>query len=300
MAKTAVAAARAVVRARFGDDYLPARPRTHRPRARRADAPRHATEAHEAIRPTGFAPAAGDVLLAAEGAALAFDGHRRAWRGEGDEREDGAGGALPGLAEGAPVTVTAARAVRHVSEPPPRYTEAGLVRRLEELGIGRPSTWAAIVAVLQQCDYAMLHDRRFVPTERGRIATAFLEAFFGRWVEYGFTAAMEADLDRVAGGALAWRGMLAEFWDGFHAALEDAGGLERATVLAAVEARLDGFLFGAAPRSPDRRRCPVCGSGELELRLGRYGPFVGCGAYPTRAYPSCQGAARAQPAATLP
>ena len=327
MATTAVAAARAVVRARFGDDYLPAKPRTYRPRARRADTPRHATEAHEAIRPTGFtrspedvegrldrasarlyglvwrralasqmatarvdrvriglAPAAGstggDVLLAAEGADLAFDGHRRAWRGddEGDEREDGAGGALPGLAEGEAVTVTAARAVRHVTGPPPRYTEAGLVRRLEELGIGRPSTWAAIVAVLQQRDYAILHDRRFVPTERGRIATAFLEAFFGRWVEYGFTAAMEADLDRVAGGSLAWRGMLAEFWGGFHAALEEAGGLERATVLAAVEARLDGFLFGAAPVSadpvsPDRRRCPVCGSGELELRLGRYGPL---------------------------
>ena len=183
-----------------------------------------------------------------------------------DDREDGAGGALPGLAEGEAVTVTAARAVRHVTGP--------------------PSTWAAIVAVLQQRDYAILHDRRFVPTERGRIATAFLEEFFGRWVEYGFTAAMEADLDRVAGGALAWRGMLAGFWDGFHAAPEDAGGLERATVLAAVEARLDGFLFGAAPVSPDpvspdRRRCPVCGSGELELRLGRYGPFVGCGAYPT-------------------
>ena len=195
------------------------------------------------------------------------------------DREDGAGAALPVLAEGEPVTVTAARAVRHVTGPPPRYTEAGLVRRLEELGIGRPSTWAAIVAVLQQRDYAILHDRRFVPTERGRIATAFLEAFFGRWVEYGFTAAMEADLDRVAGGALAWRGMLAGFWDGFHAALEDAGGLERATVLAAVEARLDGFLFGAAPVSPDpvspdpvspdRRRCPVCGSGELELIYGR-------------------------------
>ena len=338
MAKTAVAAARAVVRARFGDNYLPAKPRTHRPRARRADTPRHATEAHEAIRPTGFtrapedveglldrasarlyglvwrralasqmatarvarvriglAPAAGstggDVLLAAEGADLAFDGHRRAWRGddEGDDREDGAGGALPGLAEGEAVTVTAARAVRHVTGPPPRYTEAGLVRRLEELGIGRPSTWAAIVAVLQQRDYAILHDRRFVPTERGRIATAFLEAFFGRWVEYGFTAAMEADLDRVAGGSLAWRRMLAEFWDGFHAALEEAGELERATVLAAVEARLDGFLFGAAPRSPDpvspdRRRCPVCGSGKLELRLGRYGPFIGCGAYPACGY----------------
>ena len=173
------------------------------------------------------------------------------------------------------------RVQRHVTEPPPRYTEAGLVRRLDELGIGRPSTWVAIVAVLQERGYAILHDRRFVPTERGRVATAFLEAFFGGWVETGFTAAMEEDLDRIAGGALAWRGMLEGFWGGFHAALEAAGALERATVLRAVEERLDGFLFGAGSR---RRRCPACPDGRLELRLSRYGPFVGCADYPACGY----------------
>ena len=223
---------------------------------------------------------AGDLLLAAEGTSMVFDGHLRVW-GEDVAKAAGDGPALPVLEEGDRVSAAAVRVERHATQPPPRYTEAGLVRRLDALGIGRPSTWVAIVAVLQERGYAVLHDRRFVPTERGRVATAFLEAFFGGWVETGFTAAMEEDLDRIAGGALAWRGMLEGFWGGFHPALEEAGALERATVLAAVEARLDGFLFGAGS---GRRRCPACPDGRLELRLSRYGPFVGCADYPACEY----------------
>ena len=136
-----------------------------------------------------------------------------------------------------------------------------------------------------------------MPTERGRVATAFLEAFFGGWVETGFTAAMEEDLDRIAGGALAWRGMLEGFWGGFHAALEAAGALERATVLAAVEERLDGFLFGAGA---GRRRCPACPDGRLELRLSRYGPFVGCADYPACGYRRGLAAAGAEDGYTGP
>ena len=324
MAKTAVAQARAVARKRFGDAYVPAKPRAHRTRDRQGETPRLAQEAHEAIRPTDFARApealAGrldraaaqlyglirnralasqmaaarfdrvrveiapegteDIGLAAGGEQLAFDGHLRVW-GEDVAKAGGGGPVLPVLEEGDPVSAAAVRVERHVTEPPPRYTEAGLVRRLDEFGIGRPSTWVAIVAVLQERGYAVLHDRRFVPTERGRVATAFLEAFFGGWVETGFTAAMEEDLDRIAGGALAWRGMLEGFWGGFHAALEAAGALERATVLTAVEARLDGFLFGAGA---GRRRCPACPEGRLELRLSRYGPFVGCADFPACGY----------------
>ena len=230
---------------------------------------------------------AGGLALAAEGVAMAFDGHLRAWGpGDGDAGEETGGDgpgvcALAALKEGDPVSAAAVRVERHVAEPPPRYTEAGLVRRLDALGIGRPSTWAAILAVLQERGYALVHERRFVPTERGRVVTAFLEGFFGGWVDYGFTAAMEADLDRIAGGSLAWRGMLEDFWGGFHAALEGAGTLERADVLAAVEDRLGGFLFGAGP---ERRRCPSCGRDTLALKLSRYGPFVGCGDYPACGY----------------
>ena len=323
MAKTAAAEARAVIRKRYGDDCVPAKARAFRSRERHGGTPRHAQEAHEAIRPTRFertpealegrldraaariyalvwtralasqmaaarfdrvrvelASDAGDLVLAASGSSMAFDGWLRAWRGDGGE-DTHRDSVLPVLEEGERVTVGAVRAGRHVTEPPPRYTEAGLVRRLEALGIGRPSTWAAILAVLREREYALLHRRRFVPTERGRVVSAFLEGFFGQWVEYGFTAAMEADLDRIAGGSLAWRGMLEGFWGGFHAALEDAGALERATVRAAIEARLEGFLFGTGP---GRRRCPACGTGELELRLSRHGPFVGCADFPACGY----------------
>ena len=151
---------------------------------------------------------------------MVFDGHLRVWCGDGGRDAEGDGSVLPALAEGEPVTAVAVRVERHVTQPPPRYTEAGLVRRLDELGIGRPSTWAAIVAVLQERDYAILHDRRFVPTERGRVATAFLEAFFGGWVETGFTAAMEEDRSHLstarrmvtAPSFVATRGHIVEFW----------------------------------------------------------------------------------------
>ena len=182
------------------------------------------------------------------------------------------------------MTVRAVRAERHVAAPPERHTEAGLVRRLEEHGIGRPSTWAAILAVLQARGYAVLHERRLVPTERGRVLAAFLEHGFGPWMDYGFTAAMEDDLDRIAAGALARQGMLEGFWDPFEAALGEAGGLTRKTVRAAIEARLDAHLFGSDGTDPKRRRCPACGGDTLELKLSRYGPFVGCADYPDCGY----------------
>ena len=321
MAKTAVAQARAVVRRTYGGDCVPAKPRTFRTRQRHAQEAheavrptdfgrtpdelerrlgRAAVQLYGLIRNRALASQmaaarfdrvrveiapegtkAGGIVLAAGGSQMVFDGHLRVWCGDSGRDAEGDGSVLPALAEREPVTAVAVRVERHVTQPPPRYTEAGLVRRLDELGIGRPSTWAAIVAVLQERDYAILHDRRFVPTERGRVATAFLEAFFGGWVETGFTAAMEEDLDRIAGGALAWRGMLEGFWGGFHPALEKAGTLERAAVLKAVEDRLHGFLFGA---DPGRRRCPACRDGRLELRLSRYGPFVGCAGYPDCGY----------------
>ena len=128
-----------------------------------------------------------------------------------------------------------------------------------------------MLAVLRERGYAVVREGHLAPSERGRVITAFLEDAFGRWVDYGFTARMEADLDRIAAGALAWRGMLEGFWAGFRPALDGAGALKRGAVRGAVEERLAGMLFGAGGR-----RCPVCGAGRLELRLSRYGPFVGC------------------------
>ena len=230
-----------------------------------------------------LASKAGDVVLAATGSAMAFDGFLRVYREGTDEgpADDEDPKRLPELEAGEALRVIDVRAKRHAAGPLPRYTEAALLERLEELGIARPSTCAAIVGVLLERGYVVPEDGHLVPLESGRVATAFLEAFFETWVDDGFTSRLERDLDRIARGELAWKEMLHGFWGPFHGALEEAGGLERKTVLAAVEDRLGGFLFGRA-EGPARRQCPACREGELELRLGRYGPFVGC-----RRHPAC-------------
>ena len=316
MARTAVTEARAAVRGELGEAYLSARPRGPR-REDRARFAQEAHEAirptdfartAQALEARIGRPAAalygliraralasqmaaariervrieiscedGGPVLAASGAALAFDGHLRVWGEDAAGAHDGP--ELPALARGDPVTLGEVQVERHETAPPPRYSEAGLVRRLDALGIGRPSTWAAIVAVLREREYVLVHERRFVPTERGRVATAFLEGYFARWVEYGFTAGMEADLDRIARGGLAWRSMLEAFWGPFHAALDAAGALERAAVLESVEGRLERLLF-----ADGSRRCPACAEEALALRLSRHGPFVGCARFPACGY----------------
>ncbi len=223
--------------------------------------------------------AAGDLVLEASGSRPVFDGHLRVW-GSDAEADRGDDAALPALERGARVSVADARVRSHVADPPARYTEAGLVRRLDELGIGRPSTWEAILAVPVERGYAVLHRHRFVPTERGRVVSAFLEHGVARWMDYGFTAAMDDDLDRIAAGALARDRMPERFWTPFDAALGEADAWTRPAVRAAVAGRLDGFLFGADGAAPDRRRCPACEQESLELKLSRYGPFVGCARYP--------------------
>ena len=155
----------------------------------------------------------GEVALEAAGARLVFDGFLRVCGAE--DREIAGDGIPPALDPGERVRIEEVRVVRRVTVAPPRYTEAGLVGRLEALGIGRPSTWAVIVGVLRERGYAAIEGGCFAPLERGRVATAFLEEFFGRWVEYGFTSAMEEELDRIAGGEAAWKSVLGGFWGAF-------------------------------------------------------------------------------------
>ena len=318
LSKGAVAAARKIVRERFGRDYLPRKARVFRARARNAQ------EAHEAIRPTDLArtpealegrlgedqaalyalvwrrtvasqmaaarldrvrvelaTAGGDVVLAASGSATRFDGFLRLYREGGGEDDDGAGPerALPEMAGGERAFVTEVRPAQRFTRPPSRYTEADLVGRLEELGIGRPSTYAVVVGVLRERGYAVLYRRRFVPTERGRVVTAFLEQYFAKWVAYGFTTAMEADLDRVAAGGAAWTGVLESFWGPFEGAVEPARELRREDIRDALESALERYLFASAGE-PVERACPDCADGELMLKLGRFGPFVSCTSFP--------------------
>ena len=318
LSKSAATAARRIVRERFGGDSLPAKPRVFRARARNAQEAHEAIRPTDFSRTpeslagrigedeaglyaliwqravaSQMAPARldrarvelvsedGGIALAAAGSRIVFEGFLRIWREGGGEDGDEAGGErpLPEMAEGERAFVAEVRPERRLTRPPPRYTEAGLVRRLEELGIGRPSTYAAIVGVLRERGYAVLYRRRFVPTERGRLVTAFLETWFARWVAEGFTGEMEAELDRVAAGAAVGAAVLGAFWGGFEGALERAGELRREEVRAAVERALEGWLFGPAGRA-EARTCPSCADGTLTLKFGRFGPFVGCARYP--------------------
>src|SRR5258707_7516418 len=177
---------------------------------------------------------------------------------------------------------------QHFTQPPPRYSEASLVKKLEELGIGRPSTYASILQVLQDREYVKLDKRRFVPEDRGGLVTAFLTSFFERYVEYNFTADLENQLDEVSGGRVDWKQLLRDFWRDFSSAVADTKDLTIKSVLEALDAELGRHFFpedgpdNAAGRDP--RLCPGCGAGRLSLKLGRFGAFIGCSNYPECRY----------------
>jgi len=228
----------------------------------------------------------GRAALRATGSVLRFDGFLKLYREGRDEPADGAPGddeegrILPPVAVGEAVRRKTVKAAQHFTQPPPRFTEASLVKRLEELGIGRPSTYAAIVQVLQDRDYVRLEKRRFLPEDRGRIVTVFLQNFFERYVEYEFTADLEEKLDAVSNGRIDWRALLQEFWDGFAAKVEETQELRISHVIDALDRELDAHFFPETADGGDPRACPVCGTGRLGLRLGRHGAFFGCSRYP--------------------
>ena len=228
----------------------------------------------------------GRAVLRATGSVIRFDGYLKLYREGRDDAPDGKansedeGQALPPVSEGEPAQRKAVEAEQHFTQPPPRYTEASLVKRLEELGIGRPSTYASIIQVLQDRDYVRLESRRFLPEDRGRIVTAFLQNFFERYVEYEFTADLEEKLDAVSNGRIDWRALLQEFWDGFQAKVEETQGLRISNVIDALDKELDAHFFPPGDNGQDPRLCPACGEGRLGLRLGRHGAFFGCSRYP--------------------
>ena len=230
---------------------------------------------------------AGDgVGLRATGQTIAFDGFLKVYREGVDDApsekaaDDESDRLLPAMAEGEPARQHAIKAEQHFTEPPPRYTEASLVKRLEELGIGRPSTYASIISVLQARNYVRLESKRFVPEDRGRMVSAFLTKFFERYVEYGFTAELENQLDAVAAGEVDWKQVLREFWNPFFALTEEVKGKRNAEIIDALDAALAPHLFPAREDGSDPRRCPQCGDGRLSLKFGKFGGFIGCSNYP--------------------
>jgi DNA topoisomerase-1 len=171
------------------------------------------------------------------------------------------------------------KADQHFTEPPPRYSEASLVKKMEDLGIGRPSTYAAILEKLRERNYVTMDKNRFIPDDRGRLVIAFLENFFGKYVEYDFTADLEEKLDQVSSGDLKWKALMRDFWTDFSGAIEDIGDLRITQVLDTLNEVLGPHIFPPREDGSDPRTCQVCGTGQLSLRLGKFGAFIGCSNY---------------------
>jgi len=231
-----------------------------------------------------------DIALRAVGSVVTFPGFLALYGVEAksdradDAEDDEDSRELPLLSVGDRPKLEEALIEQHFTQPPSRYSEASLIKKMEELGIGRPSTYAATMSVLQDRNYVRLEKRVLIPEDRGRIVTAFLESFFNRYVEYGFTAALEEQLDLISDGKLAWKDVLRAFWTEFHKHVEDIKDLRVSEVLDALNDMLADHIFPARPDGSDPRHCPNCGTGQLSLKLGKFGAFIGCSNYPECRY----------------
>ncbi|MDP3868753.1 type I DNA topoisomerase [Phenylobacterium sp.] len=226
----------------------------------------------------------GKTGLRATGQVVLFDGYLAVYEEGRDDEGDEESGRLPQVNEGAAAKVITARADQHFTEPPPRYSEASLVKKMEELGIGRPSTYASVLTVLRDREYVRMDKNRFIPEDKGRLVTAFLEQFFNRYVQYDFTAALEEKLDLVSAGELNWKALLREFWQDFHAAVGEIAELRVTHVLDALNEALGPHIFPQKEDGSDPRACPTCGAGQLSLKTGKFGAFIGCSNYPECRY----------------
>ncbi|HKR90864.1 type I DNA topoisomerase, partial [Novosphingobium sp.] len=317
MDPSAISACRTAISERFSGHYLPEKPRHYETKAKNAQ------EAHEAIRPTDFgrdrfgsgdearlydlifkramasqmASAAlerttvtlrdgtGRNELRATGQVVKFPGFLAVYEeGQDHKSDDEDSGLLPFMKAGDMPAKKGVTAEQHFTQPPPRYSEASLVKRLEELGIGRPSTYAATIQVLKDRAYVRTEKNRFFAEESGRLLTSFLERFFERYVAYDFTAEMEEELDDVSGGRQEWKALLEAFWRDFKPKSDEVMEKKPSEVTEALDAFLSDYLFPPKTDGSDPRLCPKCGEGRLSLRGGRYGAFVACSNYPECKY----------------
>ena len=228
------------------------------------------------------------VTLRATGQVLKFDGFLTLYQEGRDDPSDenGEDRRLPEMANGERIDVRGVQTEQHFTQPAPRYSEASLVKKMEELGIGRPSTYASILRVLQDRNYVRLESRRFVPEDRGRLVIAFLANFFRRYVEYDFTADLEEELDEISTGGLDWKAVLRRFWEAFSQAVDGTKELRISEVIDALDKELGPHFFPVGPTGDTEiaRVCPACETGRLNLKLGKFGAFIGCSGYPECRY----------------
>ncbi|WP_417813576.1 type I DNA topoisomerase [Thalassospira alkalitolerans] len=318
LSSEALAAARRLIAKDYGDDYLPANARSFANKAKNAQEAHEAVRPTDLFRrpdqverhldkdqlklytliwkrtvacqmeDARFDQVAVDlssndnhVVLRANGSVVKFDGFLKLYQeGKDDAADDENDRRLPPLKEGQKPDLGAVSIDQHFTQPPPRYTEASLVKKMEELGIGRPSTYASIISVLQDRDYVTLDKRRFIAQDRGRLVTAFLSKFFERYVQYNFTAELENQLDDVSNGSMAWRDVLKQFWSSFKGNVDEAKELKITEVLDALQVMLENYLFPTREDGTDPHKCPKCAEGTLSLKLGKFGAFLGCSNYP--------------------
>jgi DNA topoisomerase-1 len=312
MDSSAISAARKAISERYDGGYLPEKPRQYQTKAKNAQ------EAHEAIRPTEFSrdhagsgdhgrlydliykralasqmasarmerttvdmvDGTGQHMLRATGQVVLFPGFLALYVEGRDDADDEDSHLLPRMAKGDCPAKKSVEAQQHFTQPPPRYSEASLVKRLEELGIGRPSTYASTLQTLKDRSYVRIEKNRFFAEESGRLVTAFLERFFERYVSYDFTAGLEEELDEISGGRANWQEVLAEFWRDFKPKTAEIMEKKPSDVTAELDTFLAPMLFPDRGDGSDARACPLCGDGKLALRGGRFGAFVACSNYP--------------------
>ena len=220
------------------------------------------------------------ITLRATGTVTLFDGFLTLYQEGQDDTSDEDGSKLPKVVAGDKTEVQSVTPAQHFTEPPPRYSESSLVRKLEELGIGRPSTYASILSTLRDRAYVKMDRQRFMPEDKGRLVTTFLNSFFKRYVAYDFTADLEERLDEVSAGNLNWKQLLRDFWTDFSANVAETKDLKIRQVIDELDMVLSPHIFPPGEEGLDPRKCPSCENGRLNLKLGRFGAFVGCSNYP--------------------
>lgn len=223
--------------------------------------------------------------LRATGQVIKFDGFLAVYQeGRDDDPDDEESRRLPAMSEGEPLKRESLNVTQHFTEPPPRFSEASLVKRMEELGIGRPSTYASILQVLKDRGYVKLEKKRLHAEDKGRVVIAFLENFFARYVEFDFTADLEEKLDKISNNEVAWQQVLKDFWTDFIGAVDGIKDVRVAEVLDVLDAMLGEHIYEPRADGGDPRQCPSCGTGKLNLKAGKFGAFVGCSNYPECRY----------------
>ncbi len=320
MAPEAVMAARDEIKRRFGADYVPSSPRMYKNKAKNAQEAHECIRPTDmSLSPdklkvaddqrklydliwkrtiasqmaaarlerttVDVASADGQVELRATGQVVMFDGFLKVYD-EGRDDEDGEDSArLPQIMEGEKADKRKIAPEQHFTQPPPRYTEATLVKRMEELGIGRPSTYASIVTTIQDREYVRKDKNRLIPEDKGRLVTAFLTNYFRKYVEYDFTADLEEELDDISAGQRDYKDVLARFWRDFTAAIAETSDLRIGEVLEKIDEFLAPHLYPPREDGSNPRICPTCGEGRLSLKTARSGgAFIGCSNYPNCRY----------------